>query len=667
MDDQEKKNLHYKLLAEIGDYISHDTGDLQKFKAKLKSILKPADLAANKSTDDVFEAMEGRGKLDVGEYGKLKEAFRDFREDIIKIIEKTEKEMGIDLDYENQAPAADATGGDDTMDPKGNNKTQLHCNLISDINDRLCTDIGNLSRFKRRMRPYLNPNDLAPNKTFLNIAESLEQRGKLKIGHYDILIKALEGDQNDIIKIIKETEEKIKNETFDELEGEASTSGKSNKESMTSRKRKEPSENDRESITIYSRQSKVQKAAERKEPSENDRDSITIYSRQSKVQKAAVSSSNGENFRKVEETALDYEEIYNIIHQNVCNQIGNISIAKNTCVEESQGTGFRVGGRMVMSAYHVFKPRLEFTWKMILETICRNLGKGNELRSALAYFFEVSLPEQNHEVDFLNQWRRSDYPLKTFNDLIELFKKKRHSTLPGEIRKKLDELKEIGTIAFADFRKDGKSKVEYKLDLDTPFYSEEDDVILVNLIVDENNESRLPGPLRLDNKSPSLSSIMHILGHPDNKRLQFDPGCIVYTEKETLEKDINEAKEYCIPKCKDDFSKSRIEDEYDRALQLYKLGRRVIFHSSRSLMHGASGSPGIVMDGIEPKVQTMLQQGHPYSVYNSLKKEELEVLPARIYFESGLAIKRLEDLLSLDKLCHIKKDIFQSCHVSMEH
>lgn len=181
----------------------------------------------------------------------------------------------------------------------------------------------------------------------------------------------------------------------------------------------------------------------------------------------------------------------------------------------------------------------------------------------------------------------------------------------------------------------------------------------------DDNEQSLPGPLRLDNKSPYLSSKMHIIGHPDEKRLQFDPACIVYTDKETLEDDIHKAMEYLKPQFQNEVTRNKLEEDYGYVVQLYD--SRVIFHSSRSIIHGASGSPGIVMDGQEIKVQTMLLQGHPHTVYEALLKDDIERLDGRSLFESGLRIKRLEELLSSDKFRQIREDIFQSVPEKMEH
>ncbi|KAK3098995.1 hypothetical protein FSP39_025057 [Pinctada imbricata] len=148
---------------------------------------------------------------------------------------------------------------------------------------------------------------------------------------------------------------------------------------------------------------------------------------------------------------------------------------------------------------------------------------------------------------------------------------------------------------------------------------------------------------------------MHLIGYP---RMQgydqiLDPKCIVICTDKSRRKavtDINEAKAWFKSKFPND--KFPFDQEYNKIESLLTISEFVLFHSSESTAHCASGGPGIVeWDSDRPVVQAMLVSGCPSftystnrdgSYYNGVK------IPLEYLFEKGLLMARLHEQLSKD-------------------
>ncbi|XP_061194804.1 uncharacterized protein LOC133202965 [Saccostrea echinata] len=336
---------------------------------------------------------------------------------------------------------------------------------------------------------------------------------------------------------------------------------------------------------------------------------------QEKAIEQPTSMQHGELHRKAIDSSYPYKDGKVIVDHELDKRIGCIEI---TAKRRSNGTGFRVGSKYVMTAFHVMEDVLVPFWKQVYSRL------KDEERRPLRWTAE------NVPVD--GRWNLSI--LITSLD----------PSIQGTLIKIADEMitkSSLIKFGFVDGKSDTKSVLGFSYDV--AFVSQKHDVVILEL----NEDTNLPPPLILkDTNIPGVK--LHVIGHPKGIELQHDPGCKIIEDQAELTELVNKGIDfftglgYKIDQVKEDYAPCVLSSDH------------ILFHCSESTAHGASGSPLIVIKE-KPQVTGMLLKGHPHLYYNysSGKEDHPELL-----VESGISMEKVHSLLIEHSLIQLAEELF---------
>lgn len=195
------------------------------------------------------------------------------------------------------------------------------------------------------------------------------------------------------------------------------------------------------------------------------------------------------------------------------------------------------------------------------------------------------------------------------------------------------------------FVKDNDPVILGQCSYDVAFASPSHDIVILELI----GYTRLPNPFHLKSINAAATKL-HLFGHPGGKKLRHDPACKIIKDQEELE---NLVKEGILFFTKSGYQKEQVEKDYNSCV-LSK--DRIFFHCSKSISHGASGSPLVVINNEkEVHVIGMLLKGHPEYCYNN--KTDMDDRP-ELLLESGISMEKVCSLLNHPSLQELAVDLF---------
>ncbi|XP_062597412.1 uncharacterized protein LOC134258837 isoform X2 [Saccostrea cucullata] len=336
----------------------------------------------------------------------------------------------------------------------------------------------------------------------------------------------------------------------------------------------------------------------------------------------------GENLHKPIVDSLPYSEI-DIIHgHNIEESIGCITVEPQAG-RKGNGTGFRVGEKYVMTAYHVVQDVFEKFWK----EVHKRLKNGNNECKKLSEILESQgcMPKDG-------KW-----------SLTEIL-----MSLDPDTQKKLkavgiDMVTHSCRITFGCVGE--KRGDTFTFSYDALFISKQHDVAILEL----TNKTGQPYPAKLNFVNFNLPmDRLHVLGHPNGGELIFDPSCSIISDQEKLKETKDEAITLFTSHGK---TKSQVEKEYKEC----KLSpNHILFHCSKSTAHGASGSPllQIAKSTRKPVIIGMLLKGYPKMYYNEFRNNEKVNKRPELLIESGIAVETLKTLFKQHELSYLVNDIF---------
>ncbi|XP_056001301.1 uncharacterized protein LOC125655555 isoform X2 [Ostrea edulis] len=325
-----------------------------------------------------------------------------------------------------------------------------------------------------------------------------------------------------------------------------------------------------------------------------------IMAKETSFQKTTSIEREGENLRKAQNSAFSYRD-GDIIFRKLCGQrIGCITTGKGT------GTGFRVGERYVVTAYHVVEDIFESLWKTVSG---RMLEDGS--------------------------WCLTDF-IQSQNS--------------GDTAKIGRQIMQQCKIKFG-YIDENEGQV-FTFSYDAPFVSVKYDIAILELELDALDR---PLPPSLPLASINLPEKLHVLGHPGGGILQFDPACDIIRDENALNKIKREAVDLFTELGE---KASRVKEEYSEC----KLSKdHILFHCSTSTAHGASGSPLIQIIGENPIVIGILLKGYPKIYYNKYRdNKSVNQQHPGLLIESGISMKMLKDLLIEQNLTELANKLFDS-------
>lgn len=322
---------------------------------------------------------------------------------------------------------------------------------------------------------------------------------------------------------------------------------------------------------------------------------------------------HGEPLRKTDGNSFPCQEALLIYNQEkLFERIGCIKVTLHG--KESHGTGFRVGSKYFMTAFHVMEDVLILFW----EEVYRRLTKEERM--------QMKWTDDKIPVD--GAWKLSK--LLTFVD-------------PSK-RKELIEIgKQFITnhvhIKFG-FVRDCEYSSLAQCSYEVAFVSPSHDVVILELIEDTN----LPNPFHLKTINAAATKL-HLIGHPGGRKLEHDPACKIIKDQKELENLVKEGISFFTSRgCKED----QVKEDYKPCILSPD---HLLFHCSESITHGASGSPLIVIiNEKEAQVIGMLLRGHPKFYYNYDKRNGVRL---DLLVESGISMEKVNSLL----ICHSLHDL----------
>eukprot|EP00105_Crassostrea_gigas_P034576 XP_019918724.1 PREDICTED: uncharacterized protein LOC105318198 [Crassostrea gigas] len=325
----------------------------------------------------------------------------------------------------------------------------------------------------------------------------------------------------------------------------------------------------------------------------------------------------GEPLRKIEDNSfhcLDGQVIYE--EEKLLKRIGCIKV---TYTKDSHGTGFRVGSKYFMTAFHVIEDVLIKFWKEV--------------------FRRLTEKEQSHM-----KWTDDKIPVDGEWKLSNLLQFVGPS--------KMNDLMEIGKQSITDrvqikfgFVRDNEYSFLARCSYDVAFASPSNDVVILELIEDTN----LPNQFHLKTINAAATKL-HLIGHPGGRKLEHDPACKIIKDQKELEKLKETGISFFTTK---GYTKDQVEKDYEPCILS---SDRLFFHCSKSVAHGASGSPLIVIiNEKEAQVIGMLLRGHPKFYYNYDKDNGDR---PDLLVESGISMEKVRSLLDHQTLQELTVNLF---------
>ncbi|XP_062616710.1 uncharacterized protein LOC134278408 [Saccostrea cucullata] len=349
------------------------------------------------------------------------------------------------------------------------------------------------------------------------------------------------------------------------------------------------------------------------------KDNSGLAEKKRKLRSCSTSRGNkkhGEKLRKTDDNCVSYIDSEIFHKMQVGKQIGCIQFTRNN----SCGTGFRVGSKYVITAYHVLEDIFRPFWKHV---------------------HNVLSVKERKEI----KWTKDILPVAGSWNLSKFFS----SLDPSKRELLLQAAKEMITDSChikMEFTKiTGGTFFKFSHD-PVAFASKKDDVLILEL---DDNQT-LSAPLRLTEYCIPEAKL-HVFGHPDNKILQHDRDCRIIEDRAELAEVVKEGISFFTEK---GFDSEVVKEDYSPC----KLSRNhILFHCSESIAHGASGAPLVVVTDIA-RVFGMLQTGHPKLYYNNhCKAKPLDGRP-ELLLEYGISMKKVKTLLESNSLFQLSNDLF---------
>ncbi|XP_033740129.1 uncharacterized protein LOC117327313 [Pecten maximus] len=329
------------------------------------------------------------------------------------------------------------------------------------------------------------------------------------------------------------------------------------------------------------------------------------------------------NFHKTNSSALPYNDIQIIGKYDLDKYVGLIQITGRL---EDSGTGFRVGEKYLMTAYHVFKRTIDQVWERAIQKVKHSQRKG-ELYREIESLFNIS----EDEITPLNI-KPKKQPLP-FGKLFEQFRRQDNG-INVEVFETL--LKESISVKFGF--KDGKPTAgEFHFEYDIPFADADHDVLVLQISEGENT---LPPPLPLEEEF--VTSSVHLFGYPQGfMKLLSDIKCSIYVDNNELQKDVTKAIEWWKGEghsFENHYAVCRYADD-----KRYTDTGKMFLQTSKQFEHNSSGSPVVAIINDRPVVQLMYLRGYPEFCYS--KENSLPPPPPQYLFEAGVAMPVVTQLL----------------------
>ncbi|XP_061178838.1 uncharacterized protein LOC133187466 isoform X1 [Saccostrea echinata] len=329
----------------------------------------------------------------------------------------------------------------------------------------------------------------------------------------------------------------------------------------------------------------------------------------------------GEKLRKRNNDSFFFREIKNMY--KVDESIGCITVELPTG-EKGTGTGFRVGEKYVMTAYHVVQEIYENFWR---EMYRRHKVGDNKLK-----------PEDG-------PWILTDFITSLSLDLDTQMNLKHI----GE-----EMIKHNCSITFGYVGEERGNT--FSFGYDAPFISTKHDIAILEL----NKDSNFPFPAKLNVAEVNIQiERLHVLGHPEGNELTFDPSCSVICNQSDLDRTKERAIEHFTSLGEE---KSNVEKEYK---ECEISSDHILFHCSEGTAHGASGSPLFPLAKKNRKLEVigMLLKGYPKLYYNKYRNIDKANKHPELLIESGITVEMLKSLLKQHKLFELANDIFDQFDV----
>lgn len=215
-----------------------------------------------------------------------------------------------------------------------------------------------------------------------------------------------------------------------------------------------------------------------------------------------------------------------------------------------------------------------------------------------------------------------------------------------------DELMEIGKQTITNlvqikfgFVRDNEYSSLAKCSYEVAFASPSHDVVILELIEDTN----LPNPFHLKTINAAATKL-HLIGHPGGRKLEHDPACEIIKDQEELEDLVKEGILFFTSR---GYGKDQVKEDYKPCILSPD---HLLFHCSKSITHGASGSPLIVIiNEEEAQVIGMLLRGHPKFYYNYDKRNGDR---PDLLVESGISMEKVRSLLVDHSLHDLAANLF---------
>lgn len=342
----------------------------------------------------------------------------------------------------------------------------------------------------------------------------------------------------------------------------------------------------------------------------------------------------GEEFHQRESHTLSYQDGEILFSRHLKRSIGLVYDE----MENSYGTGFRVGEDFVMTAYHVLRDSIDNLKKLLVSLLREPDSTDKPLQ-------ELGIDErylQSSVESYLSPVSKAMRFKSLSCHLIPKYREKIETKWRTDTGIKFD----LGT----------KEEVKFYFDLDITFADEENDILILKLRVDGGSK-RKPDAIHLDQFE--VNSNVHLIGYLPSttpaRSLTINSNCKVYINERQLAEDIDKAQKW--------WKQNLPSADLDPCL--YEQGKtetrhgRVILHASKEFEHRSSGSPGFAIDNYTSnrlKVQLMYLAGYPSHYYESHKRFE----PKPEYcFESAISMKRIGTILSLAGQEELKSNIFR--------